>query len=62
MYIGKKQQLIKEILDANLLSLIHQPLNTIMKLHGAKNINLNQQDIQQNFCESVWNAVSREQK
>jgi AcrR family transcriptional regulator len=54
---GKKQRLIKNLPDAYLLSLIHGPLNTIIKLHLAHKIDMNKKGAQQKFFDTVWKAI-----
>lgn len=55
---GKETGVIKNIQDAFLISLIHGPLNTIIKLHLAKKVDLNEASQQQDFLNAVWSAVS----
>lgn len=55
---GKEDHIIKNINDAYLISLIHGPLNTIVKLHLAKKVDLQQSDQKQDFLDAVWSAVS----
>lgn len=57
MKAGKKQNLIKQIPDAILLSIIHGSMNTIIKLHLAKKIDLSKKGSKQKFYESVWQAI-----
>lgn len=56
--LGKKQRLIKNLPDAYLLSLIHGPLNTVIKLHLAHKTDLHKKGAQQKFFDSVWNAIA----
>lgn len=55
---GKESHLIKDIQDAYLISLIHGSLNTIIKLHLAKKIDLHQKTQKDDFLNAVWSAVS----
>lgn len=55
---GKEQNLIKNMPDAILLSLIHGPLNTIIKLHLAKKTDLHQENAKRNFYACVWEAIA----
>lgn len=55
---GKKQEIIKDMPDAILLSLIHGPLITITKLHLAKKTDLSTQEARETFYECIWKAIS----
>ena len=55
---GKKQKIIKDTPDAVLLSLIHGPLNTMVKLHLAHKTDLSKKRAKQKFYEAVWNAIT----
>jgi len=54
---GKKQGVIRNIPDAILLSLIHGPMNTILKLHLAKKTNLNEPGVKEQFYQATWEAI-----
>lgn len=54
---GKKQNLIKQMPDSILLSLIHGSLNTITKLHLAKKTDLNSDKARKEFYDCVWEAI-----
>ncbi len=54
---GKKQGVIRNIPDAILLSLIHGPMNTIIKLHLARKTDLNKKGAKQKFYEAAWGAI-----
>jgi AcrR family transcriptional regulator len=56
---GKTEGIIKNIPNEILLSLIHGPLNTIVKLHLAKKTNLNKKGMKQKFFQSIWNSISQ---
>jgi len=58
MHAGKKQQIIKNLPDALLLSMVHGPLNTIIKLHLAHKTDLHQKSIRRKFYDAVWAAIS----
>lgn len=60
MKTGKKQKAIKNLPDAVLLSLIHGPMNTILKLHLAHKTDLNKKGIREPFYDACWEAVSTE--
>jgi AcrR family transcriptional regulator len=55
---GKKDSLVKNIPDAVLLSLIHGPMNTIIKLHLAHKTDLNKKGAKQKFYDAVWNSIT----
>ena len=55
---GKKQKIVRNIPDSILLSLIHGPMNTIVKLHLAHKTDLNKKGAKQKFYESVWDAIA----
>ncbi len=54
---GKAQGIIRNIPDAILLSLIHGPMNTIIKLHLAHKTDLNKKGARQKFNEAAWEAI-----
>lgn len=54
---GKAQGIIRNIPDAILLSLIHGPMNTIIKLHLAHKTDLNKKGARQKFNEAAWDAI-----
>jgi AcrR family transcriptional regulator len=54
---GKKKKMIKNIPEVILLSIIHGSLNTIIKMHLAKKINLKSEIIRNNFYDAVWEAI-----
>lgn len=58
--MGKQQNLIKNLPDALLLSLIHGPLNTIIKLHLAHKVDLNKKGTKQKFYDAIWKAITLE--
>lgn len=58
MRIGKKQKLIKNLPDAILLSIIHGSMNTMIKMHFAKKVDLAQTAMQKKFYEACWEAVA----
>ncbi|MFT4061737.1 MAG: TetR/AcrR family transcriptional regulator [Edaphocola sp.] len=55
---GKKDGIIRNVPDSVLLSLIHGPLNTIIKLHLAHKTDLNKKGAKQKFYEAVWQAIA----
>lgn len=55
---GKEKNILKPIDDAYLISLIHGPLNTIIKLHLAKKIDLKIEENKQKFIDAVWTAIA----
>lgn len=55
---GKKQKVIKDYEDGILLSLIHGGLNTIIKLHLAKKINLKNKATRLQFYTAIWESVA----
>jgi AcrR family transcriptional regulator len=55
---GKKMNVIKQYDDAILLSLIHGGLNTIIKLHLAKKINLKTATTRKQFFNAIWESVA----
>lgn len=55
---GKKRKLIRNIPDAVLLALIHGPMNTMIKLHLAKKIDLNKKSTREKLYDAVWNAIA----
>lgn len=59
MRAGKKQGHIRNIPDAVLLSMIHGPMNTMIKLHLAKKTNLGKKSVRQYFFSTVWQSVAR---
>ena len=58
MRLGKKQGVIRNISDANLLALIHGPMNTIIKLHLAHKTDLNKKGAIKKFCDAAWEAIA----
>lgn len=58
MRTGKKQQLIKNLPDAILLSIIHGSMNTMIKMHFAQKVDLTKTVIQKKFYEACWEAVA----
>lgn len=54
---GKSAGIIRNIPDAILLSLIHGPMNTIVKLHLAHKTDLNKKGARQKFYEAAWEAI-----
>lgn len=58
MRSGKKQKLIKNLPDAILLSIIHGSMNTMIKMHFAKKIDLTKTSLQNKFYEACWECVS----
>ncbi len=59
MRLGKEQNIIKDIPDTVLLSIIHGSMNTIIKLHLARKTDLRQKGAKQKFREAIWEAISR---
>jgi len=57
MNIGKSEKIIKNIADAILLSLIHGPMNTVIKMHLAHKMDLNKRGAVKKFCDAVWSAI-----
>lgn len=57
---GKKEHVIKNLPDAVLLSLIHGPLNTIIKLHLAHKTDLHKKGAKQKFYDACWEAIAIE--
>jgi AcrR family transcriptional regulator len=55
---GVRQGLVKDIPEAVLLSLIHGPMNTIIKLHLAHKTDLNKKGARQKFYDAVWQAIA----
>lgn len=55
---GKKQRLIKDIPDAILLSIIHGSMNTMIKMHYAKKVSLNNAATRKKFYQACWEAVA----
>jgi len=58
MRLGKKEGVIRNIPDAILLSLVHGPMNTIIKLHLAHKTDLNKKGAKLKFYESAWQAIA----
>lgn len=58
MRMGKKQKRIKSLPDAILLSIIHGAMNTMIKMHYAKKIDLTKTAMQKKFYEACWEAVA----
>lgn len=57
MNVGKREGVIRNIPDSVLLSLIHGPMNTIIKLHLAHKADLNKKGAIRKFCDAVWEAI-----
>ncbi|KAA5534648.1 TetR/AcrR family transcriptional regulator [Taibaiella lutea] len=58
MSVGKKEGVIRNIPDSILLSLIHGPMNTIIKLHLAHKTDLNKRGAKQKFFDAAWSAIA----
>lgn len=54
---GKKQKIVKNIPDAILLSMIHGPMNTMIKMHLAHKTDLNKKGAKQRFYDACWDAI-----
>lgn len=58
MRIGKSEKIIKNFPDAILLSLIHGPMNTVIKMHLAHKMDLNGRGAKKKFADAVWQAIA----
>ncbi len=56
---GKKNGAIKDFQEGILLSIIHGALNTVIKLHLAKKINLKSTETRKQFYNAVWESVAK---
>ncbi len=56
---GKKKQLIKNLPDAILLSFIHGSMNTMIKMHFAKKVDLTKPAMRKKYYEACWDAVAK---
>jgi len=55
---GKRKKIVKNFPDAVLLSMIHGPMNTMIKMHLAHKTDLNKKGAKQKFYEASWEAIS----
>lgn len=55
---GKEAGILKDALEQILLANVHGPLNTMIKLHLAKKINLKDQMIKAQFVNLCWQNIS----
>ncbi|RQO32592.1 hypothetical protein DBR32_03075 [Taibaiella sp. KBW10] len=62
MRAGKKQKLIKNLPDAVLLSMVHGPMNTMLKMHFAHKVDLTKTSMQKKFYDACWEAIAIDKK
>lgn len=55
---GKQKNIIRKLPDSILLSLIHGPLNTIIKLHLAHKVDLDKKGAKEKFYNAIWGAIA----
>lgn len=58
MRAGKKQNQVKNLPDAILLSIIHGSMNTMIKMHFAKKIDLTKVSLQHKFYNACWECIA----
>lgn len=58
MRAGKKQKMIKNLPDAVLLSMVHGPMNTMLKMHFARKTDLTKAAVQNKFYNACWEAIA----